>query len=308
MEPKIKCGVLGAGWWATFAHIPALLGHPRADLIAIQNNDCERARKVAADFGVPHACTTTAELLSIDGWRAILISSSPHLHYPQAAAALQHGKHVLIEKPMTLTAAQAHELLELADSRNLEFLISCPWHYTSHATIAQNLIREGKLSSLHMVSVLMTNPIDHLLRGENTTPTHSNGASYLHPQPGTYSNPEIAGGGQIYAQVSHVAAYLTFLTGMSATDVFARFHNDGARLDIYNTLNIRKEDGTIVNIASTAATSLNLRTYEMRIFGTRSTWICGGAQWNLPAWLVLRRAIPTSVRSRSIRIRHRLRI
>ena len=50
--------------------------------------------------------------------------------------------------------------------------------------------------------------------------------------------------------------------------MFARFHNDGARLDIYDSLNIRMEDGTLVNIASTGATSLNLRTYEVRIFGT----------------------------------------
>ena len=268
MEDKIKCGVLGAGWWATLAHIPALLAHPRAELVAVQTDDAGLAKKVAADFGVPHACTTTAELLSVEGLQAVVVSSSPHLHYEQAHAALQMGNHVLLEKPMTLSVIQAKDLLRLARERNLQFLISCPWHYTAHATSAQRMIREGRLGKVRMISVLMTNPVSHLIRGSGTTPTHRNGAPYLHPRITTYSDRVIAGGGQIYAQVCHVAAYLTFLTGTGASEVFARFHNDDALLDIYDTLNIRMDDGTLVSIASTGATSENLRTYEVRIFGT----------------------------------------
>lgn len=266
MKDRIKCGVLGAGWWATFAHIPALLSHPRAELIAIQKHDLDQARKVAADFGVPHPCTSVSELLALDGLQAVIVSSSPNLHFDQAAAALRMGKHVLIEKPMTITADQARHLLDLADEGNLQFLISCPWHYTSHAAQAQRLIRGGKLGKVRMVSVLMTNPVSHLLRGQNVEPTY--GVPYMPPRKGTYSDPAIAGGGQIYAQVCHVAAYLTFLTGTCATEVFARFHEDGSAVDIYDTLNLRMEDGSIVAIASTGATSTNLRTYELRVFGT----------------------------------------
>ncbi len=266
MKSKIKCGVLGAGWWGTFAHIPALLSHPGAELVAIQEQDLEQARKVAGDFGVPHAYTTPSELLSIEGLQAVVVSSSPNLHYRQAAAALGMGIHVLIEKPMTITVQQARELLELAEKRNLQFLISCPWHYTSHAVAARRLITVGSLGKLRMISMLMTNPVDHLLRGRSTGPTY--GIPYMQPRPGTYSNPEIAGGGQIYAQVCHVAAYLTFLTGLRTSEVFARFHDDDAQLDIYDALDLRMEDNTIVTIASTGATSLNLRTFEVRIFGT----------------------------------------
>jgi predicted dehydrogenase len=268
VKDRIKCGVLGAGWWATFAHIPALLSHPSAELLAIQKNDAEQARKVASDFGVPHCCTTPEELLSIEGLQAVVVSSSPNLHYEQAAAALSAGKHVLIEKPMTLTADQARHLLALADERRLQFLISCPWHYTAHAAAAQCLIRDGMVGKVRMISVLMTNPVSHLLRGESALPTHNSETPYMHPHRGTYSDPKIAGGGQIYAQVSHVAAYLTFLTGVHAAEVFARFHNDGAAVDIYDTLDLRMRDGAVVTIASTGATSRSLRTFEVRLFGT----------------------------------------
>jgi predicted dehydrogenase len=267
VQDKIKCGVIGAGWWATFAHIPALLRHPNAELIAIQKRNRQEAQKVADDFGIPIACTTASELLAIDGLQAVVVSSTPNLHYEHASAALALGKHVLIEKPMTLTAAEAVELVEMARSRGTQFLISCPWHYTAHASEAQRLVRNGDLGEVRMISVLMTNPISHLLRGDGTQPTH--GTPYMHPRKGTYSDPQVAGGGQIYAQVCHAAAYLTFLTGARPTEVFARFHNDGEALDIYDALNLRMDDSSIVTIASTGATSLERRDFEVRVFGTK---------------------------------------
>lgn len=154
---------------------------------------------------------------------------------------------------MTLTAGEARHLLDLATERKLQFLISCPWHYTAHAAIAQQLIAQGDLGLLRLTSVLMTNPIQHLLRGESTFPTHADEPSYLYPNSTTYSDRRIAGGGQIYTQVCHIAAYLAFLTGVTATDVFARFHNDGARVDVYDAVNLRMQNGMLASIASTGA-------------------------------------------------------
>lgn len=267
MQDKLKCGVIGAGWWATFAHIPALLAHPNAELVAIQNNSREEAQKIADDFNIPISCTETDELLEIEGISAIVVSSSANLHYKDAAAALTRGKHVLVEKPMTLTVAQAMDLRKIAEGHGTQFLISCPWHYTAHAREAQRLVRNGDLGEVRMVSVLMTNPISDLLRGEGTHPTH--GTPYIYPREGTYSDPKVAGGGQIYTQVCHAAAYLTFLTAARPTEVFARFHNDGAVLDIYDTLNLRMDDSSIVSIASTGATGRERRDFEVRVFGTK---------------------------------------
>jgi predicted dehydrogenase len=121
-----------------------------------------------------------------------------------------------------------------------------------------------------MMSVLMTNPIDKLLRGINTTPTHGMDNVYVEPRPGSYNDPEIAGGGQIYCQVSHAAAYLAFLTGQRAAEVFARFDRDGSPNDIYNALTITLENGALVNLASTGATPLDERNYEVRVFGSKA--------------------------------------
>src|SRR5690349_12965112 len=92
---KVKVAVIGAGWWGTAAHIPALKRHPQAELVAVQSRSLNKARKIAADFDIPHACTTAEEVLAIDGLNAVVVSSTPNVHYAHAKAALERGMHVL---------------------------------------------------------------------------------------------------------------------------------------------------------------------------------------------------------------------
>lgn len=269
MTQSVRIGVIGAGWWATFAHIPAVLAHPHAELLAVQSRDRAKAEKIARDFKAAHACTGVDELLDLPGLDAVIVSSTPNMHHAQAKAALGRGLHVLIEKPMTFTAAEAAELVELAAAKNVQLLISCPWHYTAHGIEARRAIAAGEIGEVKMISVLMTNPLDKLLKGINTSPTHGMDDVYVEPRHGSYNDPAIAGGGQVYCQVSHAAAYLTFLTGLRPAEVFARFDNDGSVNDIYDAMTVRMENGALVSLASTCATPLAERTYEVRVFGSK---------------------------------------
>ena len=263
-------GVIGAGWWATSAHIPAIQSHPHAELFAVQNRESAKARKIARDFGAKHACTNTEELLTLEDIDGVIIASTPNVHFAQAKAALHSGRPVLLEKPMTFTAGEARELVELASNKKLPLIMSCPWHYTRHGIEARRLIHSGALGEIKMISVLMTNPIDKLLRGINTSPTHGAKNVYIEPCKGSYNDPDIAGGGQIFCQVSHTAAYLTFLTGLRPAEVYSRFDYDGSQNDIYDTLTVTLENGALASIATTAATPLSERNYEVRIFGSKA--------------------------------------
>src|SRR5580765_8144160 len=274
---RARIAIIGAGWWATTAHIPAIKSHPDAELAGVQSRERAKAERIARDFDVKHACTCVEELLALPELDGVIVSTTPNVHHKQAKAALESGLHVLVEKPMTFTVAEARELVELAAIKKRQLLISCPWHFTAHAIEARRLIHSGALGEIKMISVLMTNPIDKLLRGINTTPTHGMDNVYVEPCQGSYNDPAIAGGGQIYCQVSHAAAYLNFLTGLRASEVFARFDRDGSRNDIYNALTITLEDGALVNLASTGATPLRERNYEVRVFGT-------GAVLQLELW------------------------
>jgi len=142
---KVRVAVIGAGWWATTAHLPALRQHPRVELVAVQKRSLPEAQKVAKDFGIPRACATVAEVLAIQELDAVVIASTPNVHYAQARAALRRGLHVLIEKPMTITAKEAAVLVALAKQKKVQFLISCPWHFTAHGIEARRLIQSGTL-------------------------------------------------------------------------------------------------------------------------------------------------------------------
>lgn len=264
----LNVGVIGAGWWATSAHIPGIINHKHAHLKAVQNRTKSKADKIAYDFGADFAFDDYKELVLSAGVDAVVISSTPNMHYEQAKFALEYGMHVLIEKPMTFTAAESQELCQLALRNKLQFLVSCPWHYTRHGLEAKQLIKDGMLGDIKMISILMTNPIDKLLKGINTTPTHGLNEVYIEPNIGSYNDPSIAGGGQIYGQVSHVGAYLSFLTGSKAKEVYAKFDYDNSINDIYDTLLITMENGALVSLASTGATPLSIRNYEVRIYGT----------------------------------------
>ena len=266
---NVNVGIIGVGWWASYAHVPAVQSHPRATLRSVQKRDVAAARKIADHFGIERAFGRIEDLLADDALDAVIVASTPNAHFAQARAALEAGLHVLVEKPMTMTADEARELVELARSRDLQLLISCPWHYTAHGLAARRLIAAGTLGRIHMISVLMTNPIDGLLRGESTDVTHGSGA-LLSPDKGSYSDPAIAGGGQIYCQVSHAAAYLSYLTGARASEVFARFDNAGAGVDLYDVLNVKMTDGSIVSMASTGVTPVGQRHYEVRVFGSKA--------------------------------------
>lgn len=267
-KDQLNIGVIGAGSWATSAHIPGIIQHKKARLRAVQNRTQSKAMQIAKDFGADLAFDNYQALVLADQVDAVVISSTPNVHYEQAKFALEHNKHVLIEKPMTFTVAQAQELCDLAARKDLLLLVSCPWHYTRHGIEARRLIQNGILGDIKLISVLMTNPVDKLMKGIDTSPTHGMNHVYLEPGAGSYSDPAVAGGGQIYTQVSHAGAYLSFLTGIQPAEVYGKFDFAGSRNDIYNALTITMKNGILVTLASTGATPLSIRNYEVRVYGT----------------------------------------
>ena len=302
---RVKCAVIGAGWWGTTSHVPALRDNPHADLVAIQHQDRETAERIARDFGVPHACTTAEEVLAIDGLQAVAISSVPKLHYEQGKAALDRGLHVLIEKPFTIRGEEGRELVSLADAKGLHLMVGATYHFTRHCQEARRVLRSGDIGTVRMISILFTNLTQGLYRGlewDQAMPSEDEARSehqrpYLVPGQTSYSDPAIAGGGQIYTQVSHPAAYVSYLTERQPVEVFARFENDGAAVDVYDALVIVLDDGTLVSLASNGAATAAKMHYELRVHGT--------ALWKGTAWTAQTDWSRSSGRGRSNRGRRR---
>jgi predicted dehydrogenase len=271
---KVRCAVLGAGWWSTAAHIPSLRDNPKADLVAVQKRDRSMAQKVARDFQVPNACTTVEEVLALD-LDAVVVGSTPNQHFSQAKAVIERGLHVLIEKPMTITAAEAEELVDLAALKGVECLVGCTWHYTSHAAAALELVNTGALGEIKMVNLLM---MDHLVGlykkhtwkqfAEDCPDPEVEVEPYMAPNLDSYGDPAVAGGGQIYAQVSHAVGYLAYLTKDEPVSVQAFFDTGGTEVDVYDTINVKMAKGTIVSIGATGNIGGATRRLVVNVYGT----------------------------------------
>jgi predicted dehydrogenase len=114
-------GVLGLAAIATGRTIPALMRSTGALLAAVASRDADRARAFAAANGIARGYGSYQALLDDPGIDAVYIPLPNHLHVEWCLKALAAGKHVLCEKPLALTAAEARRLIDARDRTGLQF-------------------------------------------------------------------------------------------------------------------------------------------------------------------------------------------
>lgn len=112
---KIKWGVLGAAKIAVEKVIPAMQRGNSTEVVAIASRDAARAGATAAALGIPRSYGSYEALLADPGIDAVYNPLPNHLHLPWTIAAADAGKHVLCEKPIGLTTAEARTLIEVRD-------------------------------------------------------------------------------------------------------------------------------------------------------------------------------------------------
>lgn len=140
----IRWGLVGTRGLATKGCIPAFADTDRASLVAVLSTDAERAQAFATEHGVEHASSNLDEFLTAD-FDAVWIASPTHMHHDQAVAALAAGKHVLVEKPLAMTAAAGWELVEAAQRAKRVLATGYQARYVpGHATM-RRLIAEGAI-------------------------------------------------------------------------------------------------------------------------------------------------------------------
>src|SRR5919112_6687964 len=104
MKHNIRVGVVAAGAIAQLAHIPVLSKMRGAQLVAVCDNDRPKARSLADRFGIPDVFTDIEDLLELDELDAVVVATPNHLHEPHVLSALAANRHVLCERPLSLTS------------------------------------------------------------------------------------------------------------------------------------------------------------------------------------------------------------
>ena len=249
-EDKARVAVIGTGWWATTAHLPALRAHPDAELVAISDVRPDVLRKAAQEYDVATTYTDYGEMLAKESLDGAVVSVWHAAHYGVARACLEAGLHVMLEKPMTLTAAHARDLVELARSRGRELIIGYPYHFAAHVLRAREVLQSGELGEVRYVNCLFASVVIQLYRGDDKT--YEPFFNYPVVGPGdVYSDPERSGGGQGHLQVTHAAALMHFITGLRPASVIALMNNLDVKVDVVDAMVVRLDNGALATVGST---------------------------------------------------------
>lgn len=148
---KVRWGVLGAANIAMQKVIPAMQLGAWSEVVAIASRDVSRARRAATSLGVPTSYGSYEELLDDPTVEAVYIPLPNLLHVPWATKAAERGKHVLCEKPIACSAAEAEQLLAVRDATGV--MIQEAFMIRSHPQWrrAVDLVRDGTLGRLQSI-------------------------------------------------------------------------------------------------------------------------------------------------------------
>lgn len=143
---QVNIGVIGAGGIATRRTIPGMLKAQNCRLVAVM--DVKNIDEIAAQFGVRKAYTTEADLLADPEVEAVYIASPVCCHARQIQQAAEAGKHILCEKPLTLTTTEAKEAVEICRKRNVILQEGYMMKFHGAHQRIKELIVEGQLGKL----------------------------------------------------------------------------------------------------------------------------------------------------------------
>lgn len=161
---QIEVGVIGTGWCGGIRAVTAA-NSPLVRALHIAETRPDRLAEVKAQTVPATATENYRELLTNPDIDAVMISATPETtHYPLALEALRAGKHVLLEKPIALTLAEADELIAEAEGRALKFTIGYSQRFNQKQALVKRSLDDGTLGE--PVNVLVSRHISRSLGGK----------------------------------------------------------------------------------------------------------------------------------------------
>ena len=146
----INVAVIGSGFMGA-AHIDALRRIPGVNVAAISSIDRPRAQELAQQFAIPHVYDDWREILDNPEIHAAHNCTPNNLHFEVNQALIDAGKHVLSEKPLTMTAEESRKLVNQAREKGVVTAIN--FNYRGYPLVqhAHGMIQRGELGDIHLV-------------------------------------------------------------------------------------------------------------------------------------------------------------
>jgi len=275
--PKLRLGMVGGGQGAFIGevHRTAARLDDRYELVAgALSSDSARAAASAAELGIAADRSYESfedmammEAAREDGIEVATIVTPNHLHFPAASAMLRAGIHVICDKPLTATLAQAEQLAELASSSGLLFAVTYNYSAYPMVRLARQLVADGRLGEIRVVQVEY--PQDWL--ATNIEDDDQKQAAWR-------TDPEKAGAGGCIGDIGTHAFHLAeFISGLKTTELLADLNSfvGQRKLDDNANILLRFDNGAKGSLWSSQIATGNENALRIRLYGEKA-----GIDWS----------------------------
>ncbi len=205
MTRKVRWGVLGAAKIAVEKVIPAMQRGEWSEVVGLASRDAGRAAEVARGLGLARSYGSYEELLADPDIEAVYNPLPNHLHVPWTLKAAEAGKHVLCEKPIALSAAEARLLVEARDRTGVRIQEAFMVRTHPQWLAARELARSGRVGELRAIETFF---------------------SYFNRDPANIRNIHAAGGGALMDIGCYAVQVSRFVYGAEPRRVFAFVERD----------------------------------------------------------------------------------
>jgi len=147
--PALRWGVIGTGIADRF--VGAIHAHTAQRAVAVTARDAERTAAFAQRHGVPRVLPSVEALVTDPGVDAVYVSTPHPLHREQALAAIAAGKHVLVEKPIAMSAAEAEEITAAGRAAGVLVMEAMWTRYLPQSSILRQVVADGLIGELRTV-------------------------------------------------------------------------------------------------------------------------------------------------------------
>lgn len=255
MAENLRVGLLGLGAIAQVVHLPVLHSLEGVTLAGVCDVDRSKATALASRFGTPRVYKTDDEVFADPELDAVVICTPSYLHHTQSIAALENGKHVLVEKPLGIKAEDAQAALDVAERTGKTLMVAMNNRYRPDIQALKPFVKGGELGKIFLVRGAWLNKKVRLVR-----PT------WRHRK-------ETAGGGAMMdLGVQTLDLAMWFLEFPQARSVFAHMHpGEGMEVEDSVALVVRLQNGAAVSLSLSWSLVAERDRHYMRLLGTRGS-------------------------------------
>ena len=241
----VKLGIIGCGNVTRKRHLPAIQSLSDLQLVALADIDVSRLDQAGDRYGIQRRYSDYHDLLQDQDIEAVAVCAPLELHVEMALAALDAGKHVLIEKPLAPSLDQADELIERAEGSPCKVMVGYNLRWHRLVRQAREMIRQGKLGQTELAVAVFT------------AGTHYKNDVL------EWKKRRALGGGVLMEFATHYFDLWRFLLQTEVEEVFAATRSNGWD-DVTGTLSASLSDGALATVYFSEWTS---ERNEVHIYG-----------------------------------------